>query len=180
MMVRVVPRCRLVTRQRRDLPERVGMSKVVQLGRYASVVTTWTASEIRARRATKGWTQQRLADELGVVRRTVSAWEAGTSPQGRHIGLLEQVLGDTEPEPADPGPLLAEASFPQVLNRMVDLYNDVARASIDRVLRVEDTPPAADAHHDHDTTRIRLDDDDDEPDDADDDTASQSRNSPSE
>lgn len=132
------------------------MSKVVQLGRYAAVVQ-WTASEIKARRVAKGWTQQQLADAVFEVsargtRGTVINWELGKSkPHDRWDGILDQVLGDVDPEspPADDPPL-SQATFPQVMNRLVDLYNDVARSSIDRILRVEDAPLPPGFAHDHD------------------------------
>lgn len=150
-MVHYLPSCRLVTGDRVDLPIRVGVSRVVHLGRYAAGVI-WTASEIKARREAKGWTQLQLADAVGAARRSIIAWEAGTSvPQGRFISQLEDVLGGAEPaDPQRPGPLLGDATFAETLNHLVDLHNDAVRSGINRVLRVEDTPLPADFHRDHD------------------------------
>ena len=151
-MARRLQRCCFVSDDRDDQPVRPSKCKVVHLGRYAAAVI-WTASEIRARREAKGRTQQQLADAIGAARRSIIAWEAGTSvPQGRFIRQLEDVLGDTAATtPAGtPGPLLAEATFAETLNHLVDLHNDAIRSGINRVLRVEDTPLPADFHADHD------------------------------
>ena len=39
-----------------------------------------TPSQLKSLRATLGWSQQRLADELGVQRNTVNRWEMGVNP----------------------------------------------------------------------------------------------------
>lgn len=162
------------------------MSKVVHLGRYAAVVK-WTGAEIKARRVAKGWTQQQLADAIAAVRgqpcrrKNVINWETGAAtPQDRWFGAFEQVLGDVEPDAQRPtDPPLSQATFPQVLNRLVDLHNDVARASLDRVLRVEDAPLPPDFEHDHDIVEgPYITEHPDHDDDAD--TASQSRQRPNE
>lgn len=54
---------------------------------------TW-ATAIRRSRETIGWTQRRIADELGITTQTVYSWERGlTTPHRRHqrklIGLLD-------------------------------------------------------------------------------------------
>lgn len=38
------------------------------------------AATLKSLRATLGWSQQRLAEELGVQRNTVNRWEMGTNP----------------------------------------------------------------------------------------------------
>jgi len=47
-----------------------------------------TPAEIREIRKREGWTQQKLADEIGVTVRTVKHWEAGT----RSISLPAEKL----------------------------------------------------------------------------------------
>lgn len=41
---------------------------------------TMTPAQLKSIRATLGWSQQRLADELGVQRNTVARWEMGMHP----------------------------------------------------------------------------------------------------
>ena len=51
---------------------------------------------IRRLREARGWTQERLAPELGVGMRTVGSWERGeTVPQNR-LGMLQEIFGQTE------------------------------------------------------------------------------------
>lgn len=45
-------------------------------------------SELKKLRAALGWSQQRLADELGVARNTVNRWEMGD----RNISAMVQKL----------------------------------------------------------------------------------------
>lgn len=101
----------------------------------------WTGAEIRRRRNDRNLTQRQLADAIGASRRAVASWEADeSSPQGRFVNAMERVLAEPstpEPEP-DGGPLLAEADFTQVLNRLIDLHNEALRGGLNRVLRVED------------------------------------------
>lgn len=52
----------------------------------------WTPEAIRQRRDDLGLTQQQLADRLGVVLRTVTAWETGES-RPRRTAHLDEVLG---------------------------------------------------------------------------------------
>lgn len=47
-----------------------------------------TPTELKKLRAALGWSQQRLADELGVARNTVNRWEMGE----RHISAMVQKL----------------------------------------------------------------------------------------
>lgn len=39
-----------------------------------------TPADLKSIRTTLGWSQQRLADELGVQRNTVARWEMGVHP----------------------------------------------------------------------------------------------------
>lgn len=39
-----------------------------------------TPTDLKSLRAALGWSQQRLADELGVQRNTINRWEMGTYP----------------------------------------------------------------------------------------------------
>jgi len=52
----------------------------------------------------KRWTQQELADRLGVAKSTVANWERGASYPLRNVGAVEEALGISlagyEPEPA--------------------------------------------------------------------------------
>ena len=59
---------------------------------------------IRRARERRRWSQQRLADELGVGIRTVGRWERGEAEPRNAIGALDDVLGlnlDDSP-PVDP------------------------------------------------------------------------------
>ena len=120
---------------------------------------TWSGEEIRQRRIAKDWTQKELATELGASLRSVVAWEQGTAPQGRNLAMLVRVLGDafSGPDTDEDTPdgqadtvALRDATFADTINHLVDLYHRAERGSINRVLRVEDTPLPADFHADHD------------------------------
>jgi transcriptional regulator with XRE-family HTH domain len=50
-------------------------------------------ARIRLRRQALRWTQQQLADRLGVNRATVSAWETDKQLPDRTQGAIEDVLG---------------------------------------------------------------------------------------
>lgn len=59
-------------------------------------------TRIRRARERRRWSQQRLADELQVNRKTIDNWENGRTSPRSSIGALEEVLGvrlDGEPEP---------------------------------------------------------------------------------
>ena len=51
-----------------------------------------TPKQIRKARLRKGWTQQAMADALGVTVRAVKHWEAGTKNMSKPIVLLFQLL----------------------------------------------------------------------------------------
>lgn len=68
-------------------------------------------TRIKRARERRRWTQQELADRLGVDRKTVDNWENGRTTPRSSLGALEEVLGnltdgDDEatpyPDPADP------------------------------------------------------------------------------
>lgn len=42
--------------------------------------TSMTPADLKRLRASLGWSQQRLADELGVQRNTINRWEMGLHP----------------------------------------------------------------------------------------------------
>lgn len=53
-----------------------------------------TPTKIRQLRQERGWSQQALADKLGVNRTTVVRWEAGeVKAISALMGLLKEVLG---------------------------------------------------------------------------------------
>lgn len=69
--------------------------------------------EIRQARERSGWTQQELAERIGVGMRTVGNWERGETVPKNRMAMLEHVLGAAEPtdDPirlAPDGVLLAE------------------------------------------------------------------------
>jgi transcriptional regulator with XRE-family HTH domain len=80
---------------------------------------------IRLRRQALKWSQQELADQLGVNRATVSAWERGKHLPERTEGAIESVLGISlapgtvpwydEDDPAERA--LAESPLPEPVRR---------------------------------------------------------------
>ncbi len=70
-------------------------------------------TRIKRARERLRWSQQRLADELKVNRKTVDNWENGRTEPKSSIGALEEVLGvslsgQPETRPAIPKSLLRE------------------------------------------------------------------------
>ena len=51
-----------------------------------------TPKQIRKARLRKGWTQQVMADALGVSVRSVKHWEAGTRPMSKPVLKLFRLL----------------------------------------------------------------------------------------
>lgn len=64
-----------------------------------AMATTPLATRIKRARELRRWTQQQLADVLGVDRKTVDNWENGRTRPRSAIGALEQVLGVNLTEP---------------------------------------------------------------------------------
>lgn len=56
-----------------------------------------TPADLKSIRTTLGWSQQRLADELGVQRNTVARWEMGVHPIAPMAARLIQSLIDHAP-----------------------------------------------------------------------------------
>ncbi len=54
----------------------------------------WSADEIKNLRQYVGWSQQELADELGVRQQTVSDWELGIHTSRRSMGKLLQMVAE--------------------------------------------------------------------------------------
>lgn len=54
----------------------------------------WTAEQIKALRDYAGWSQQELADRLGVRQQTVSDWELGIHISRRSMGKLLQMIAE--------------------------------------------------------------------------------------
>ena len=62
----------------------------------------WGRQLAAARRA-RGWTQESLAERVGVSRQAVAKWERGAAlPGPGNLLALRQCLGDALPEPPDP------------------------------------------------------------------------------
>lgn len=122
-------------------------------------------SEIRARRHAARLTQSEAAERIGVGLRTYGAWEAGeTSPQSLNLGRLVEAL-PAVPEPApnaessqgtEPsqstapagtsGVLLENATFEQVMARLVDIHNDSLKTSLRAMIRHQDVRPDLRGH----------------------------------
>ena len=57
-----------------------------------------SGDEIRKLRKAKGWTQQELADKVGVTKTTVLDWEKGRYfPEGKNVIALASALGISVP-----------------------------------------------------------------------------------
>ena len=55
----------------------------------------WSAAEIKALRQYAGWSQQELADRLGVRQQTVSDWELDIHTSRRSMGKLLQMVAES-------------------------------------------------------------------------------------
>jgi transcriptional regulator with XRE-family HTH domain len=73
---------------------------------------------IRSAREAHGWTQDQLAEAVGVVKRTVGNWERGRPPK-QHIGAIEHALNTrlrgTPTDPTDDGPTVRQAEDAELL-----------------------------------------------------------------
>lgn len=126
----------------------------MQICAYAGAVI-WPPTEIKRRRELLGLTQAELAARVEASRRTVVDWEKGASkPQGRFYARLVEVLDPpTENSTVPPdGPLLKDAGFIEVVNRLVELYQEAQRGSIVGI-RVEDVPVPSSYDQAHHVTR---------------------------
>lgn len=123
----------------------------MQICAYAGSVI-WPPTEIKRRRELLGMTQSELAARVEASRRTVVDWENGKSkPQGRFYTRLVEILDPSTNDQAAPseGVLLKDAGFIEVINRLVELYQEAERGSI-LGIRIEDAPLPAnfgEAHH---------------------------------
>lgn len=54
----------------------------------------WSADEIKSLREFAGWSQQQLANRLGVRQQTVSDWELGIHTSRRSMGKLLQMVAE--------------------------------------------------------------------------------------
>lgn len=88
--------------------------------------------EILIQRSQKGWTQQKLAEQLGTTQRTIAAWESGSSTPRRAM-LVKIAKAFDLPEdyflnaPGAPAPEPAETSeTSQQLKQVLDLLKQVS------------------------------------------------------
>jgi transcriptional regulator with XRE-family HTH domain len=79
-------------------------------------------TRIKRARERKRWTQQQLADRVGVNRKTVDNWENDRSGPRSSIGILEDVLGISL-SPGIPG----EESLAQQMRRKLGELEELAR-----------------------------------------------------
>ena len=69
---------------------------------YSMTAAEWGRQLAAVRRA-QGWTQESLAERVGVSRQAVAKWERGAAlPGPGNLLALRQCLGDALPEPPDP------------------------------------------------------------------------------
>lgn len=88
--------------------------------------------EILIQRSQKGWTQQKLAEQLGTTQRTIAAWESGSSTPRRAM-LVKIARAFDLPEdyfldaPGAPTTESAETfDVSQQLKQVLDLLNQVS------------------------------------------------------
>lgn len=122
------------------------------IGAYARTMI-WPPTEIKRRREQLGLTQAELAARVEASRRTVIDWEAGKSqPQGRFYARLVEVLDPSASGDDTEQLLLKDAPFVDVVNRLVELYQQAERGAIPG-LRVDPTPLLPSFDDDHHVTR---------------------------
>lgn len=106
-------------------------------------VATDIGTRIKRARERRRWSQQRLADELEVNRKTVDNWENGRTSPKSSIGALEEVLGvslDGEPEPE---PRIPKSLYRDVMNTdgLTPEERQAVIGAIERTLRGEPAVP---------------------------------------
>jgi len=79
---------------------------------------------IQKRRHVLGWTQEQLAERVGVNRSTITNWERGKHFPQRYLGRVEDVLGIRLDRPPDP-PVI-----PPALQRQLDKLTEDERAYV--------------------------------------------------
>lgn len=57
-----------------------------------------TGEEMKAARIRRGWSQKRLADELGLRQNTIAQIELGTTKKSKHLPDIARILDDPAPE----------------------------------------------------------------------------------
>lgn len=62
-----------------------------------------TPTHLKSLRAALGWSQTRLAEELGVRRNTITRWEMGLNPIPSMAQRLLKTLANPQPTAARPG-----------------------------------------------------------------------------
>ena len=86
-------------------------------------------TRIRRARERKRWTQQQLADAIGVGVRAVGTWERGKASPRNAIGAVEHVLGVDLTGAAAPDPveeaILGLDLDPRVAAKLVERYREL-------------------------------------------------------
>ena len=92
---------------------------------YSMTAAEWGRQLAAARRAL-GWTQESLAERVGVSRQAVAKWERGTAlPGPGNLLALRQCLGDALPEPPEPA---GEGAAESAAVEMPPAAGDAAKA----------------------------------------------------
>ena len=92
---------------------------------YSMTAAEWGRQLAAARRA-RGWTQESLAERVGVSRQAVAKWERGAAlPGPGNLLALRQCLGDALPEPPEPA---GEGAAESAAVEMPPAAGDAAKA----------------------------------------------------
>ena len=85
--------------------------------------------QLAAVRRARGWTQESLAERVGVSRQAVAKWERGAAlPGPGNLLALRQCLGDALPEPPEPAGEGAAESAAVEMPQTADASPDPAGA----------------------------------------------------